>query len=101
MHRFVGYLEETAVETYTSILETMDTEGTKLNQTWLQLPAPLIGLEYYKLGDEAKWPDVLRCIAADETNHRDVNHTMAGMDGSDPNPYVVKHNQDAAKAWRL
>ena len=26
--------------------------------------------------DNATWPDVLRNIAADETNHRDVNHTL-------------------------
>ena len=32
-------------------------------------------------------------MAADETNHRDVNHTFAGMHGDDPNPYVTKHNQ--------
>merc|ERR1712166_390498 len=101
MHRFVGYLEETAVETYTSILDVMDTEGSQLNKAWMNLPAPNIGKQYYKLDDNATWPDVLRNIAADETNHRDVNHTFAGMPCDDPNPYVAKHNQDAEKAWRL
>jgi len=101
LHRFVGYLEETAVETYTSILAKMDTPGSQLNEAWSELPAPSIGLQYYKLDETAIWPDVLRCIAADETSHRDVNHTMAGMHGDDPNPYVKKHNQDAEKAWRL
>ena len=55
---------------------------------------------FRKLGDEALWYDVIKNICADESNHRDVNHTFAGMEGDDPNPYVQKHNQDAAKAWR-
>jgi hypothetical protein len=101
MHRFVGYLEETAVETYTSILTKMDTPNSKLNNAWVGLPAPFIAKQYYKLGDDATWPDVLRNIAADETNHRDVNHTFADMKDDDPNPYVEKHNQDAEKAWRM
>jgi hypothetical protein len=101
VHRFVGYLEETAVETYTGILHKMDTEGSQLNKSWSVLPAPNIGKQYYKLGDDAMWSDVLRCIAADETNHRDVNHTFAGMKGDDPNPYVEKHLKDASKAWRM
>jgi hypothetical protein len=101
LHRFVGYLEETAVETYTGILLKMDTEGSQLNKAWGVLPAPNIGKQYYKLSDDAMWSDVLRCIAADETNHRDVNHTFAGMKGDDPNPHVEKHLKDASKAWRL
>lgn len=101
VHRFVGYLEETAVETYTGILEQMNTEGTQLNKAWSNLPAPNIAKQYYKLSDDAMWPDVLRNIAADETNHRDVNHTFAGMKGDDPSPFIEKHHKDASKAWRL
>lgn len=38
---------------------------------------------------------------ADEANHRDVNHTFADMESDDPNPFVEKHKDDAAFAWRL
>lgn len=38
---------------------------------------------------------------ADETHHRDVNHTFADMKSDDPNPYVQLHKENAAQAWRL
>lgn len=38
---------------------------------------------------------------ADETHHRDVNHTFADMKSDDPNPYILMHKEDAAHAWRL
>lgn len=38
---------------------------------------------------------------ADETHHRDVNHTFADMKTDDPNPYVLMHKENAAHAWRL
>jgi hypothetical protein len=38
---------------------------------------------------------------ADETHHRDVNHTFADMKDDDPNPFISMHKQDAAYAWRL
>ncbi len=38
---------------------------------------------------------------ADEANHRDVNHTFADMDSDDPNPFIEKHKENAAIAWRL
>ncbi len=38
---------------------------------------------------------------ADEANHRDVNHTFAGMKNDDPNPFIQKHKEDAYKAWRM
>jgi hypothetical protein len=38
---------------------------------------------------------------ADETHHRDVNHTFADLQFDDPNPYVLEHKENAAIAWRL
>lgn len=38
---------------------------------------------------------------ADESNHRDVNHTFAGMESDDPNPFLLAHRENAALAWRL
>ena len=34
---------------------------------------------YYKLPSNGKWVDTLKCMMADETHHRDVNHTFADM----------------------
>ena len=57
--RFVGYLEEQAVVTYSEILDKMD-EG-KLPM-WSRLPAPEIAAKYWKLGDEAMMRDVILAI---------------------------------------
>jgi hypothetical protein len=38
---------------------------------------------------------------ADETHHRDVNHTFAEMKSDDPNPFVEMHKENAMVAWRL
>ena len=38
---------------------------------------------------------------ADETHHRDVNHTFADMKSDDPNPFLLEHKENAAIAWRL
>lgn len=38
---------------------------------------------------------------ADESNHRDVNHTFADMKTDDPNPFLEIHKENAAVAWRL
>lgn len=100
-HRFVGYLEETACLTYANIIHQVETPGTPLNLEWSHLPAPNIAKTYWKLSDDAKWVDVLKCMFADECNHRDVNHTFATMSCDDPNPFVCKHQEDALKAWRL
>lgn len=101
MHRFVGYLEETACHTYVNVITKLNTEGTLLYKGWNSTPAPVIGISYYRLPDDARWSDVLSCMCADETHHRDVNHTFADMDSDDPNPFLAMHKEDAIKAWRL
>merc|ERR1711924_46104 len=60
MHRFVGYLEETAVETYTNLVDKTTTPGTKLHDEWQGLAAPGIAKAYWKLHDDAKWVDCLQ-----------------------------------------
>jgi len=45
--RFVGYLEEEAVKTYTHCIEELD--AGKLPK-WTSMPAPAIAREYWKLG---------------------------------------------------
>jgi len=101
MHRFVGYLEQTACQTYHNIISHIETPGTRLHTAWAELPAPEMAKGYWHLDDDAKWVDALKCMYADESNHRDVNHTFASMESDDPNPYVNKHKEDAAKAWKL
>mmetsp|Transcript_62162 Transcript_62162/g.116296 ORF Transcript_62162/g.116296 Transcript_62162/m.116296 type:complete len:381 (-) Transcript_62162:67-1209(-) len=101
VHRFVGYLEETACLTYANIIHQVETPGTPLYDAWAHLPAPGLAKAYWKLSEDALWVDALKCMFADESNHRDVNHTFATMGSDDPNPFVAKHRQDAAFAWRL
>ncbi len=62
MHRFVGYLEETAVMTYVNIIEHIETPGTNLHKAWAHLAAPAMAKEYYKLPSDAKWVDTLKCM---------------------------------------
>eukprot|EP00092_Neocalanus_flemingeri_P028770 GFUD01031234.1.p1 GENE.GFUD01031234.1~~GFUD01031234.1.p1 ORF type:complete len:327 (+),score=76.37 GFUD01031234.1:365-1345(+) len=83
-HRFVGYLEEQAVVTYSDILQKMD-EG-KLPM-WSRLPAPEIAAKYWKLEEGAMMRDVILAIRADEAHHRVVNHTLGDMDLKHKNPF--------------
>mmetsp|Transcript_67254 Transcript_67254/g.194693 ORF Transcript_67254/g.194693 Transcript_67254/m.194693 type:complete len:381 (+) Transcript_67254:78-1220(+) len=101
VHRFVGYLEETACLTYANIIHQVQTPGTPLNEAWADLPAPALAKIYWKLPEDAMWVDALKCMFADESNHRDVNHTFATMESDDPNPFVNKHLNNAVHAWRL
>lgn len=101
VHRFVGYLEETACLTYANIIDQVQTPGTPLHEAWADMDAPEVAKVYWKLDPGAKWIDVLKCMFADECNHRDVNHTFAVMKSDDPNPFVKKLAEDAALAWRL
>lgn len=100
MHRFVGYLEETACHTYTDIIDHVETPGTNLNRSWAHLKAPPIAISYWRMPEDAMWVDVLKQILADESHHRDVNHSFASMQSDDPNPHI-KRNIDAAQdLWR-
>ncbi len=62
MHRFVGYLEETACHTYLSIVQHVETPGTDLNTHWANLPAPDMAKGYWKLPNDATWVDTLKCM---------------------------------------
>lgn len=67
-HRFVGYLEEEAVHSYTEYLKEID-EGRLENK-----PAPEIAIKYWNLKKSAKLRDVVLAVREDEAYHRDVNH---------------------------
>jgi len=70
-HRFVGYLEEEAVVSYTHYLHELD-EGRIEN-----CPAPEIAKAYWNLAADARLRDVLLAVRDDEAEHRDVNHQLA------------------------
>jgi len=101
LHRFVGYLEETAVHTYKNVIDHTLRPGTLLHQRWANMDAPTVAKGYWKLPADAKWVDALKCMMADEAHHRDVNHTLANTPRNDPNPFATEHKQNAALAWRL
>ena len=68
-HRFVGYLEEEAVKTYTLMLQHIDKEDGVLHH-WNKIPAPKDAIDYYHLKENATFRDVISSIRADEACHR-------------------------------
>lgn len=58
-HRFVGYLEEEAVKTYTHLLEELDSPKLPKFQN---MPAPLIARQYWELKDDANFKDMILAI---------------------------------------
>jgi ubiquinol oxidase len=70
-HRFVGYLEEEAVISYTHYLEELDSGAIE------NCPAPEIAKSYWNLPENARLRDVLLAVRKDEEEHRDVNHQLA------------------------
>lgn len=72
-HRFVGYLEEEAVRTYT--LAIADIEAGNLPR-WQKLEAPEIAVKYWNMPESHRtMRDLLLYIRADEAKHREVNHS--------------------------
>lgn len=88
-HRFVGYLEEEAVLTYTRAIA--DLERGALPE-WENLEAPEIAVKYWKMPEgQRSMRDLLLYVRADEAKHREVNHTLGNLrQGTDPNPFAVK-----------
>jgi ubiquinol oxidase len=95
-HRFVGYLEEEAVITYSRTIA--DLEAGKLPR-WTNMEAPQIAKEYFKLEpgkDLVK--DLLLVIKADEAKHREVNHTLANLEQKvDANPFEAEWKGEGPK----
>ncbi|KAK4698676.1 ubiquinol oxidase, partial [Phenoliferia sp. Uapishka_3] len=90
-HRFVGYLEEEAVVTYTQIVDEMERgnlpEWEKGGQQ-----VPQIAKDYWRLADDATMLDLVKAVRADEAGHRFVNHTLANLDTkNDFNPFGLRH----------
>jgi hypothetical protein len=84
-HRFVGYLEEEAVVTYSKLLKDMEPGGVM--EHWNRTAAPDVAISYWQLDKTATMRDVMLAIRADEAHHRVVNHTLASLKPDDYNPY--------------
>ncbi|KAF2147155.1 uncharacterized protein K452DRAFT_282142 [Aplosporella prunicola CBS 121167] len=89
-HRFIGYLEEEAVLTYTREIEDLD---AGLLPKWEKMQAPDIAVDYWKMPEgHRSMRDLLMYIRADEAKHREVNHTLGNLDQkNDPNPFVAEY----------
>jgi len=98
-HRFVGYLEEEAVITYTRCIA--DLEAGRIPE-WSDLPAPQIAVDYWRLRPDAKLLDVLYAVRSDETTHRFVNHSLANLDAStDVNPFALREPDMHVKGSKI
>ncbi|KAJ4060653.1 inducible alternative oxidase 2 [Fusarium oxysporum] len=92
VHRFVGYLEEEAVHTYTRcIKEIEDGNLPKWSDPKFQIPD--IAIQYWKMPKEHRtMNDLILYIRADEATHRGVNHTLGNLNQTeDPNPFVSEY----------
>lgn len=89
VHRFVGYLEEEAVHTYTrAIKEIEDGNVPKWSDPKFQIPE--IAIQYWSMPEGKRtMKDLILYIRADEAVHRGVNHTLGNLNQKeDPNPFV-------------
>ena len=93
-HRFVGYLEEEAVITYTRAIEDMDAGKLPMFE---RMQAPDIAVKYWNMpAGHRSMRDLLLYIRADESKHREVNHTLGNLDQkNDPNPYVSMYKDES------
>lgn len=60
---------------------------------WEKMQAPDIAIKYWNMPEGKRtMRDLLLYIRADESKHREVNHTLGNLDqNNDPNPYVSSY----------
>lgn len=100
VHRFVGYLEEEAVRTYSHIIELIDEGGLR---EFDAVAVPEVARAYWQLRADATLRDMFSVIRADEAGHRLVNHTFADMherrQAHGTNPFIGRlHGGDGPSA---
>lgn len=95
VHRFVGYLEEEAVRTYSHIMELIDEEKLP---AFKSAEVPEVARAYWRLPANASYRDMFSVIRADEAGHRLVNHTFADMharrQANETNPFIGRLHGD-------
>lgn len=72
-HRFVGYLEEEAIHSYSDYLDKV------LRGEIENVPAPLFGIQGWNLKKNARLSDLIIAVRNDEQHHRDVNHYFSDI----------------------
>lgn len=89
-HRFVGYLEEEAVLTYTRVIKEIEAGNLP---AWAKMEAPEIAINYWKMPEgNRSMLDLMLYVRADEAKHREVNHTLGNLNQrEDPNPYTATY----------
>ena len=91
-HRFVGYLEEEAVYTYSRIIKEIDAGNLpKWSDPKFQIPD--IAVNYWNMPESHRtMRDLMLYVRADEAKHREVNHTLGNLEQTlDPNPFISKY----------
>lgn len=88
-HRFVGYLEEEAVSTYSHLIDELKAKNLPELE---QISIPLVAQGYWpELNEKSTFLDLIQRVRADESKHREFNHTLANLDQkNDRNPYALK-----------
>ncbi|KAJ3554885.1 hypothetical protein NM688_g2878 [Phlebia brevispora] len=98
-HRFVGYLEEEAIVTYTKCIEDM--EAGRIPE-WTDKAAPAIAKDYWRLAPDATMLDLIYAVRSDETTHRFVNHSLANLNQkTDVNPFALREPDMFVKGTKL
>lgn len=94
VHRLVGYIEEEAVITYTRVIQDIDAGKLPMFE---KMQAPDIAIQYWDMPEgHRSMRDLLLYIRADESKHREVNHTLGNLDPNmDPNPFVSSYKDDS------
>lgn len=89
-HRFVGYLEEEAVSTYTQLALELTMPGKLPELEKVKLPV-IATTYWWELNNDSSFRDLILRIRADEAKHREVNHTLANLDQkTERNPFAMK-----------
>eukprot|EP00347_Sterkiella_histriomuscorum_P006841 403351227 len=100
-HRFVGYLEEEAVHTYSIFLKQMD--AGYLPEFNVQ--ASKMARDYYQLSDDATFRDMVLSIRADESVHREFNHYFSDLKPDEEienlQVYVTEENDEQVQNIKL
>ncbi|KAI9455122.1 alternative oxidase-domain-containing protein, partial [Russula earlei] len=90
-HRFVGYLEEEAVVTYTRASGELE-QGVVREA--VNLAAPAIAKDYWRLSQNAAIKDVLYAVRSDGTTHRFCQSQHSSWQSSasshDVNPFAIR-----------
>lgn len=116
-HRFVGYLEEEAVHTYTRCLLELD-HGCLKRWSDPNFRIPDIAVRYWNMPEGHRtMKDLIlyvrvsfvstsassfyaNILQADEASHRGVNHTFGNLDQvTDPNPFMECPGGGVVKAF--